>query len=130
MTYRRSDGFEYERRDCSVRALSIAANIEYSIVHAAYKKCGRMDCHKTKTKLLPYVCTELNLDKKLVKRSGSVRAFVKKFNKGTYLCRKMGHMFPVINGVAHDLAKIGSHLKGAWEITKREGVNYNVQQNK
>lgn len=111
--------FSYEDRDCTVRTLSITAKIPYSEAHAAFKKCGRKDKHSVYiTKILQLVCKELNLTAKQVKRSGSLRKFIRTFSKGRYFCSKSGHAFAVVDGVLHDENTLGSHIQGAWLITK------------
>lgn len=39
------EGFEHEHNDCSVRTLSLVAEIPYLAVHSAFKEAGRKDGH-------------------------------------------------------------------------------------
>jgi hypothetical protein len=110
-------GFENERLDCTVRALSLALNIPYEIVHNKLKEHGRKDGHRYIMNVVK-VCKELGFTAKQVKRSGSVKSFLEKNPKGNFYCEKSGHAFAVIDGVAHDLKKEQSHIIGAWKIIK------------
>lgn len=115
----RPEGFESEKRDCTVRALSLAGNIPYLEVHEAFKLEGRKDGHKiVAEKVLHKVCKRLNIAAKQVKRHGTLGRFIKLFPEGNYYCHKRGHAFAVINGVSHDNDNLNSLIKGAWRITK------------
>lgn len=119
MTIQRPEGFENECKDCTVRAMSLVANIPYSIVHSAFEKSGRKNKHgfHMKSGGIHKVCKVLGIEAKQVKRHGSLIGFINKFPKGRYLCVKRGHAFAVIDGVVHDEDKMHSQIKGAWLIT-------------
>ncbi len=117
--YGRPEGFENEERDCTVRALSLAGNIQYENVHKAFEINGRKDRHCVMIEpILHKVCKLLNLKAKQVKRSGTLKKFINQFPKGNYFCIKRGHAFAVIDGVSHDEDLMNSHIQGAWLITK------------
>lgn len=114
----RPEGFENEKRDCSVRALSIAADLPYLVVHLAFKQAGRKDGHGTPRKLFKKVIKILNLKAVQVKRTGSVKSFINKFPTGRYYCSVRNHAFSVINGEKYDIENLKQHIKGAWRIEK------------
>ena len=116
--YDRPEGYEKECRDCSVRALALAANMPYKDVHAAFKAAGRPDKHGIKVKkVLQKACKMLNLEAKQVRRSGSLTKLKEEYpNENIYVLMR-AHAFPVIKGVAHDV-NVNAHIKGAWIIKR------------
>ena len=116
----RPEGFENEKQDCAVRALSLAGNIPYEKSHDAFEQLGRKFGHGIKSnEVLQKVCKILKLEARQIKRSGSVNKLIRKYPHGNIYCRKRNHAFAVINGVAHDLESNNSHVKGAWIITSK-----------
>lgn len=68
MTYERPEGFENEKRDCTVRTLSLVSNIPYEKVHFAFMKVGRKDGHGIRGKnVIQKVCKILNIKAKPIK---------------------------------------------------------------
>jgi hypothetical protein len=117
--YDRPVGFTHESQNCVVRALSMAANIPYKDVHAAFNAAGRPDKHGINTKkTIQKVCKMLNLEAKQVKRSGSLDKLKAEFPNESLFVTMRSHAFPVIRGVAHDV-HVNAHIKGAWVITKK-----------
>ena len=116
----RPKGFEHEKLDCVVRALSLAGNVPYKEVHTVLKKHGRKDAHLTYTGRMNMqsILKDLGLKAKSVKRNGSVEKFLRLFPKGNYFVMKSSHAFAVLDGVAHDLRSEHSHVQEAWMIDK------------
>ena len=116
----RPEGFENEKKDCAVRALSLVANLPYEKVHLAFQKCGRKNGKGIIIqKKLQKVCKILNLTAKQIKRSGSVNKLIQENPIGHVYCTKRGHAFALINGVVHDLNNLKSHVNGAWIIKRK-----------
>lgn len=114
-SFQRPNGFEKERRDCVIRALSLAANLDYAKVHTAFKNVGRKNGHGILVqKVLQKVCKELNIHISQVKRSGTAAKLIEDYPQGNLFCLKRGHTFAIINGIPHNLMNIKSHIKGAW----------------
>ena len=112
-------GFEKEHNDCTVRALSLASNIQYSEVHTALAKNGRKNRHGIDiTSILQDICKDLHITAKQVKRHGTLKSFLSKFKTGNYFCTERGHAFAVIDGISHEEERLNRHIKGAWLITK------------
>jgi uncharacterized protein YbaR (Trm112 family) len=117
MTITRPDGFNHEKRDCTVRAFSLATNIEYSIVHETFKIFGRKDKHGVYLKkLMPKICKDLGIEFKMVKRSGTVRKLIAKYPQGNFVCTVAHHAFPIIEGVPHDLKSLNQRILQAWWV--------------
>ena len=102
-----------ERRDCTVRALAIAAQIPYADAHAALELAGRKHRHGVR---MVDALDELQALFKIEKvvpsyDTRTLGKFVKKFPTGRYLCRISNHCFAVVDGVVHDLAILGSRVR-------------------
>ena len=129
--YNRPQGFEKEKLDCTVRAFSLTSNLSYEKVHEVFKANGRKEGKRFFVdKVIKKICEELNLEIKLVKRSGTVSKFIKLFPKGNYYCIKRGHAFAVIDGVAHDLTRPHSIIRYAWLIKKKDFANSTSEEKK
>ena len=114
-------GYEYESRDCTVRALSLASNISYPQVHEAWKEVGRKDKHKVYAeKYIQKVCKILNINAKQVKRHGTIKKLISQFPQGNLFCLIRGHAFALIDGVSHGEDNLNKYIEGAWKITKQE----------
>ena len=118
MSYERPVGFQQERRDCVVRALSLCANISYPLVHKEFSLLGRKDghCLKNSDKNCKKVFDKLGLVARQVKRSGTLRTLIKKYPQGNLYCLMRGHAFCVIDGVAHDVKSENVIIIRAWLI--------------
>ncbi len=119
MLIERPIGFEHEKRDCTVRSLSMVTDIPYKDVHAAFKRRGRKDKHRINLdKVMKKVCKILRVKKRLVKSRGTVKSLIKLYPKGKLCCTVRGHAFPIIDGIPHDLRSVNQYIKHAWLITK------------
>jgi hypothetical protein len=116
--YNRPEGFRNETKDCTVRALSLAANLPYEKVHEAFKKYGRKDGHAMHNTRCNFkkVSKLLNLETRNIQRSGTVRKLIKRYPKGNIFCLMRGHAFAVIDGVSHDVYSDGCRIREAWII--------------
>jgi hypothetical protein len=97
--------YEHETNDCCVRALSLAANIPYSLAHKIAAKYGRKDRggmyyrqydqmlndHGFKRAKTPYYGLKL-----------TVTQFCKLYPSGSFFVTKRGHAFHIRDGVVHD----------------------------
>lgn len=127
-SYDRPIAFRYERNDCTVRTVAMATGIPYAKVHAVLKQLGRKDCRRISFyRVADKVFEMLNITVRKVeeKRSktqsktlGIAQTFVRRDPKGTYICLKRGHAFPIIKGVVHDGMQPRSHIHMAWEVLK------------
>ena len=126
-----AEGFakiEVNNVDCAVRAIAIAAGMEYPEAHKMLKKAGRRDDNvfrtaefmKHKRRINGYKVTKV--ESTLIElECYFVSDFVKQYNKGRYLVRYPGHVFAVIDGVLIDSAPtfrhfIGEYVSHAWKF--------------
>lgn len=100
MKYQRPDGFEKERRDCTVIAISVAAGVRYEVAHATLKAAGRKD-HKGFNMRGFMRGKELLFGQRVYpatfKRKQLVN-FVSDHPVGRFLVRKSGHCLAVMDG--------------------------------
>lgn len=121
MTIERPQGYEHEKNDCTVHALSLALNIPYEAAHSALKKYGRRDKHGIGLRTrFSHICKDLGVDASHIRRSGTVAKLCKDYPQGRIFAIKRGHAFAIIDGVAHDLTKLGSHVKSAWLLEVKQ----------
>lgn len=91
-----------DRNDCSVRALSIAANLPYERAHDLFKAAGRKDGRRTDRAASKRVYRQLGYQ--LVSRAWAptVTQFLAAYPAGRFICHRRGHAFAVVDGVVHD----------------------------
>ena len=121
----RPDGFEGERSDCTVRALSSVTKIDYATVHKVLTQAGRKRGRGINFRFVADdVFTSLNLNSWKVKsektKTITVDKFVKKYPKGRFLCLKRGHAFPIINGEYYDVKSKNVRIIIAWKLEVKE----------
>lgn len=115
----RPEKFKDENNDCTVRSLSLVANLPYEEVHAAFEIAGRKKGKGVSgKKVIQQVCQVLNLQAKQVKRSGSLKKLKATYPKGRLWCLKSGHAFALIDGVVHG-ELTNAQIRGAWMIEKK-----------
>ena len=120
-----------ERNDCTVRALAISTNIDYSVAHDFLKERGRK-CRKSF--LFPkkrsddcalgyeFVWKSFPLVKG--KKRMSPERFAIEFSKGVYICKTVKHVYAVVSGVFNDTYKVGWYggrcVYGCWKVKEIE----------
>jgi hypothetical protein len=107
--------YEWERRDCVVRASSIATGISYPEMHAKYKAAGRQDRRGTSVFLISEV---LDFEQSIVAEyrhnAWTLKKFLSIYNKGRWVMCNRNHAWAVIDGVVHDQGEIGSRTRVLW----------------
>jgi hypothetical protein len=116
----RDTRFKWENNDCVVRALAIAADIDYSLAHKWAKQCLQREDGKgvygTIPKMNLLAQNNLTILSKSIKSAGkminkdytqkpvqyTVGTFPRKFNKGRFLVIVRGHALAVVDGVVYD----------------------------
>lgn len=111
-------GFVSEDNDCTVRAWSTFFGVPYDRAHDILKKAGRRPNKGMSTVNLKYVlhehgavCQLGNHYPNIRNASITLNQLVKNYPKGKLYCLKRGHAFTVIDGVVHDLSKIGKKTR-------------------
>jgi hypothetical protein len=117
--------FSYERWDCSVRALRVAAGLSYEQAHATLGRFTRRPRYGVQAIVMFYACGAHGLPPVEFGTTGYLRArplptltqFLKAHPTGYYVLMRSGHFFAVINGVVHDWAHgtgARSRITHAW----------------
>lgn len=111
-------GFASENNDCTVRAWSSFFDVPYSEAHKILSDAGRRANKGMATVNLKYilhkhgaVCQLGNHYPNIRNASITLNQLVKNHPTGKLYCLKRGHAFTVIDGVVHDLSKIGKKTR-------------------
>lgn len=110
-----SSGFAYEDNDCTVRAISIAASIPYSTVHAVIAAAGRREGHSFP--FVSWMCGQRKLGSYGIRPckewigAKTINQLVAKNLPGRYIVRIRGHVFAMIDGVIHDNTLLGGKCR-------------------
>jgi hypothetical protein len=117
---------EYERNDCTVRALAISTGRPYSDCYTVLANFGRKPNKgtnirkflKNNSSVLGFSFKKLRFRKQI-----TLNKFVKKYPMGTYYVRITKHVFVVKDGVAIDMTKPRPfcRITDAWEVIDIRG---------
>jgi len=117
-----SSGYFYERNDCTVRALALAAKIPYAEAHSHLKahgrKAGKGVMHKPLVAAYDKYVGEHHRTSVYKRDLPTVAAFITAHPVGTFIVNVRGHVFALIDGLQHDLcpalAKPRCRVMGYW----------------
>lgn len=115
-----------DRNDCSVRALSIAANMPYADAHRLFALAGRRDGRRTPVFVTAGIHERLGYTR--IPTVGSthygtqmtVAQFLRAHPRGRYVLHRRSHAFAVVDGVVHDWASgtgTRSRVQRAWLVS-------------
>ena len=107
-----------ERRDCTVRALSIAAGIPYPVAHRALQSNGRI-YRKGLSRKVWFGILDTHFQRVIGHKGCTFNTVIPTLDKTkNYIISKRGHSLAVIQGVVHDSfpPKPMSRISGIWEI--------------
>ncbi len=114
---------EYDRRDCSVRALSVAVECSYEQASAVFSAAGRRLKKGTSVDLSRTVHEDwLHMEPIPGMAGCPVLIFMDLYPKGAFVLHRRGHAFAVIDGVLHDWeegTKARSEIISAWKVTEK-----------
>lgn len=116
----RTESHPAERRDCTVRALAVAAGVTYEVAHDELAKAGRKNGRGIK---LASIIGRGKLSRFTFRRVGrspkTVQRFLKEHPQGRFLCRKSRHAFAIIDGVIYDSSprRDMERITHAWIVT-------------
>lgn len=111
-----------ERNDCSVRALSIALNVDYETIHKLCAKNGRepkkgFDTHRAfgmsfgrRKKTVIFKGIKISY-RKVGKHQPTIPTFLKKHPTGRFVCVKSRHAFAIIDGKVYGQETDNSRIK-------------------
>lgn len=93
-----------DRRDCGVRALSVAAAVEYLTAHAACAARGRRNGRGMHWHDLLHAARDVGAPAQILldPYSGTLTRFVAEHPAGHWLVFVSGHFLAVVNGTVHD----------------------------
>jgi hypothetical protein len=117
---RDQDGFEYETRDCAVRAIAIAASIPYAHAHALLKAEGRKDRHGTKLLMSEKALIKTNAMVEGLHFIGTLSQLIQIYPRGRYYVTVRHHALALVDGVIHDQGSIAgprSHVRRLYRVT-------------
>jgi len=133
---RRKDGYEYEKNDCTVRALALGCNAQYKDVWKELYNHGRKPCKPFLFNRYIREKLEKNLDilgKELIPLDRfyiqkTVGQFLDNHPKGNYLIRTNGHVFNVKDGIIYDSFKDGlkRRIYSVWIIIDKIELDYSI----
>lgn len=115
----------FEKRDCTVRAISIAASLPYDTAHNLMVAAGRQfqkpsfaDLGLDMGKKLGLLDFEQVYDFTLSGKKLTLGKILKMFPSGRYVLHIANHAFAVIDGVVHDRFRVGLRTKveGVWRV--------------
>jgi hypothetical protein len=113
-----------ENRDCSVRALAIAAGMTYEAAHQLFKDAGRVDGKTTAHAVSCAVYERLGFPVQRTFYPGgrciTLAQLINCHPKGRFIVHRKGHAFALIDGVVHDWARgtgARSRVRIAWQVT-------------
>jgi hypothetical protein len=116
-----------QKNDCTVRALSLSAEVDYDIAYDLLKDRGRKS---SKGHFFPKQRSDdIALGYKFIWKSfpavkGQKRMnperFAEEFPEGVYICRTAKHVYMVQDGVVHDIFKNRPDrcIYGCWKVVK------------
>ncbi len=135
--YQDSQLAKSERRDCVVRAVASAYNINYDKAHrwvaTTFNRKPKRGTYGFPTGMDRLSDTKSRLNRKLTKKIDpkflttgggkskmTVGTFVKEYDKGTYILRVTGHAFTIKDGSVignpNDATQLRKVVKNAWKI--------------
>lgn len=114
---------DWDRNDCSVRALATAAGVNYETASAAFSASGRRLRKGTEVSL----SEELYESKLGMRRIGlaeglRLEAFLEVARTGRFVLHRKNHAFAVVDGVVHDWegtkTRESTVLLRVWKVTE------------
>jgi hypothetical protein len=114
-----------DKKNCTVIALAITADIPYDKAHRIAKDAGRQDNRGFRSeKLIKYYNTKFgrNQFRKVKRKPITVQKFIKTHPQGRYYVRRKGHAYAIINGMVFDRQdpKPLERIKEAWKFVGNE----------
>lgn len=113
-----------ETRDCSVKAVAIACEVDYGVAHAALKKHGRKDKRSAYHGTINNALKELGFKKVKVDCSARTVTTIPRdraFRNGRFMVFVSGHVLAVTDGTVQDWTAGRQHrVKEAYEIVRMD----------
>lgn len=111
----------WDKYDCSIRALAVAANCSYNQASAIFSSGGRKLKKGTDVLLTKTIHETWLLMKPVDGIQGwQLAAFIAAHPNGRYILHKRSHAFAVVDGIVHDWENTTNprtEVIRAWEVT-------------
>tara|TARA_R110000868_G_scaffold72639_1_gene211407 strand:- start:51 stop:473 length:423 start_codon:yes stop_codon:yes gene_type:complete len=112
----------YDKNDCSVRAIMIAAGCTYEHASAMFSVAGRRLLKGTPSEVTQCVHEKyLGMERITDVKGWPIAAFLAAHPHGSYVLHRSGHAFAIIEGVLHDWERgtgPRSMILAAWKATE------------
>lgn len=110
--------YDWEAKDCAVRASSIALDRPYHEVHAEFKKAGRKDRQGTYFHVINSVLGDPEFATLYTREAPTLNQFANKIRRGRWVLCNRRHAWALIDGVVHDDWKVGARTRVliAWRV--------------
>lgn len=107
-----------EKKDCSVRAFSVAACVSYSTAQEIFAKHGRKPNKGTLEYITERVIAEQFPDATLIENPRlTLPKFVKAHNKGHFIVHVNRHALAITDGIIHDWRpRPKTKVQRAWKL--------------
>lgn len=121
-----SSSFSDEHKDCTVRALAVAAGLTYNRAHRILQIHGRRNKQGYRTEGTWAIVT----GSICFRRHGTVRKLIRDFPTGRFIVDVRHHTMAIIDGVLHDfdpddeIKLLGSWVQGAWRVDPADAEVY------
>ena len=114
---------EWDKNDCSVRALACATGVHYIVASMTFTAQGRSVKKGTPTELSTKLHEEV-LGMRRIEMAEGMRLedFVGFATTGSFIIHKAHHAFAVVDGVIHDwenTTKDSTKIVRAWKVTEK-----------
>lgn len=114
---------EWDKNDCSVRALACATKVSYIVASMTFSAQGRSVKKGTPTELSIKLHEEVLGMRRIAMAEGMrLEDFVAAAKTGSFIIHKASHAFALVDGVIHDWAtttKDSTQIVRAWKVTEK-----------
>lgn len=114
---------DWDKNDCSIRALAVACGVPYAVASVAFSVTGRRVKGATELDITSKLHEEfLDMTRVRSAEGMDLETFCLVAPKGAYVVHKKGHAFAVIDGIVHDwesTTKPSTMVLRVWRVTER-----------
>lgn len=113
----------YDKNDCSIRAISVAAGCTYAQASAMFSAAGRKLKKGTDVATSRTIHeTWLHMEPVNDAPDMTIEMFILWYPRGSYVLHKSGHAFAIVDGVLHDwedTTRASTKILRAWQVTTK-----------
>lgn len=111
-----ANGFGFERRDCTVRALAVRLTTTYKRAHELCAEAGRQVGRGMRLSEMRPMLEKLGLYVQAPIKKQTLGRFVKEHPRGRYFVVILGHAMGLNNGVIQDTDKLRERARVLWYV--------------